>query len=42
MVYKAKDLLEKLLDKKLVGVVDGELIFEELPERERVYQQDIN
>lgn len=33
MIYKAKDLLDKLSDQELKGIVDGELIFEEIPEK---------
>jgi hypothetical protein len=42
MIYKAKDLLEKLSTQELKGIINGELIFEDWPEKEWPDQQDIN
>jgi len=42
MIYIAKELYNKLADQELKGIINGELIFEDWPEKYWPFQQDIN
>jgi hypothetical protein len=41
MIYKATDLLDKLTYEELKGIINGELIFEDWPEKYWPFQQDM-